>query len=255
MKLSPLINPQSTAKLSSANQSTGHYARLVDAKNQRVFEFQYNPESKEFSRKANYGAAPTAATSTPSQNYLFTEGKTLRLSNLLLDSFCLKKSLRPILNDLEALLVINEKSFSPTPVYFVWGTEKFGPCVVTDIDWTETAWLAGEPAKVILNVSLLRVPDPDSVPKQTSIPKNLTSPKLSQRQKVDGSKKAKEFLVSNVAKFSPNIKKAIQTNSYKLSTSDSGSIKVLNSKGEELGIIGTYNALTSKLDTSKTTIK
>lgn len=237
-------NPVALNQLKGASKSTNHYARLVSLDNQRLWEFIYSPEEKSFSRRSNYAEAPTGAGSVPAQNYLYTSGKTLTLSNLLMDTYCEGKSLRQSLQDLEGLLVVDvKKGLQPYMLYFVWGTEKFGPCVLTDISWKETSWLGGEPAAARLDMSLLEVPLPDSQPKQSNpIPSSTIN--LTDRQREDGRKKAQEWLNSNLSKLSPTTKQAVQSKSFKWLTDSTGVIKITNSKGETLGTVGTWNGTT-----------
>lgn len=239
-----MINPVALNQLKGATKSTNHYARLVSLQNERLWEFIYNPEEKQFSRKANYVEAPTAAGSLPAQTYLYTTGKTLTLSNLLLDTYCEEKSLRSSLQDLEGLLVVDiKKGLQPYSLYFVWGTEKFGPCVLTEISWRETAWLGGEPASVRLDMTLLEVPLPDSQPKQSNpIPSSTIN--LTDRQKEDGRKKAQEWLTANLNKLDTSTKQAVQSKSFKWLTDSNGVIKIINSKGMEIGTVGTWNGTT-----------
>jgi hypothetical protein len=250
-----------------------HFARLITLKNnqedQRVFEFLINPEAKRFSRKANYSPAITASTSTPAQNYLYTEGRTLTLNSLLMDTYLYKKSLRSAIESLESLLVADtqNKQWHPKVVYFVWGTEKFGPCVLTDLSWEESSWLGGEPAIIRLDMTLLQVPNPDNQPKEVSpvinpnlvalgssstattslVPINLTD-----RQKAEASKKAEKFLRANLTKvITPELKQKVQSNQYKWKTESDGKVYFVSPNASDL-LVGVWNG--TAFDTSAGTL-
>lgn len=244
-------------------------ATLIDLQEQVVWVFMYNPEDKQFSREAKYAEAPTAATSLPSQQYLYTTGRTLKLTNLLLLGWCQNQPIRSLLNNLQALMVVDAEpsspqnsteegqtatptAFSPKLVRFAWGSERFGPAVVTAVSWRETAWLGGEPADATVDLTLLEVPDPDTYPKQQAAIEQATAEaaesaevNLTDRQREDARKAAGEWLNnnSNLDKLPPAVREAVKAKRYSWLTNVQGEVRIVPSGGEAL-LIGTYDGET-----------
>lgn len=299
---------------SASRTFQGIEAHLIEysqdpAKQNRVWTFFYNPPVMRFTRQANFSPAETFAANVQDRQYSHTDGKTLSIEGLVMDSYCMGKSLKPLLDGLESLLQARlpprqvkptqpakptdaEKAkaatpdkktatnneaqkpdpppqvgatgqFAPPLLVFIWGSRRFGPCILERVNWEETAWLGGEPAKATLGITLIEVPKPETREGKTgtgkeaaqdfgSKPKTDTTPKpnnegkpriaLTDRQREDASNKAKEHLKANVASFDPAVQAVIKANAYKLSTDkDSGDVKLLDGKGKDLGIVGRWD--------------
>lgn len=258
---------------------------------QPVFTFLVNPQALEFRRRAVYSDAVTAATSIPAQQYYHTTGRELQISNLLMETWFLRRSLRPILERLQWLLVpdIPNESLAPKVLSFVWGSQTFGPCVLTDINWKEKSWLNGEPATIELSMSLLEIPPPDgdmvsrwvgekkkitglgegqnqtetgggeSTSKTSSSKDSKGKPKkqpvLTDRQTQDASKKAEDWLNSNRTKLDPQVQQRLKSNNYQLQVDpNTGRVTMLNGVGgEKIGTVGNWDG--QQFDTTKNTIK
>ncbi|BAY64986.1 hypothetical protein NIES22_50870 [Calothrix brevissima NIES-22] len=251
------MNTQLINELSPVDKVIGIYATLVDELNKTVYSFLFNPEEKTFSRSAFYSEGVTALTSLPSQQYKYTTGLTLTLDNLLLESYSRGRSCKSIMQDLQKLMVANPAAlkYAPTPVYFKWGKDEFGPAVITDLKWKETQWLNGEVATARVSFTLLEIPEsqlPRKAKEETSQNKLKaalkSSNKLTDRQKEEAISKAKGWLKQNINKFSDNISSLIRINKYKLSVSDNGTVSLFNQKNVLLGTVGTYKD--GKLNTS-----
>ena len=239
------INSEAIAKLDSANRSLNHFARLITIKNnvenQRLFEFIINPETIQTSYSAKFASAETMGTSLQSQNYLNSASEPIQINGLILDTYCAGKSLRKPLTALRALTQPMEGSLNPQPFYFVFGSEKIGLCVLTNVKINTSKWLGGEPAYAIVDLTMIQIPDPDTAPKPQNVISSSNLSALTNRQKIDASKNATSWLQKNKSKIPSNIRKIISVNSYKLLTTDTGIISMLDPKNNVLGIIGSWN--------------
>lgn len=247
-----MYNQSAIAALSDAVKSTNHFARLITLKNgiedTRLFEFLINPSEMSFGYSGKYNPAITGSTSLPAQSYSHAEAAPIEISGLIMDTWGYKKSLRKPLNDLRALTVPATGSTSPTPVYFVWGTEKIGPCVLTDVRYTTSLFLGGEPAYCVVDLSLLEVPDPDTAPKAANPTSTKPLSNLTDRQKSEASKKASDWLKANLTRLPNPIKKVVQASQYKFLTSATGVVSIVDSKNNPIGSLGSYSGTTFKPD-------
>lgn len=189
--------------------------------------FLYNPSEKSFSTKAVYTEAATFGTRVPGRVFQHAGARTLRLSNLLVDTFADRRNLQPLIDSYINLT----KSYQV--VRFIWGQDSFGPAVVESLDWTETKWLNGAPAFGLVNLSLTEIPgsaQDQPVPFQTS----AQPTPLTQRQQDNGVKSANSFLQENQFKLRQVL---TSTSSDTLAITPEGLI----TKGRE--IIGNWNGL------------
>jgi len=239
------INSEAISKLDSANRSLNHFARLITIKNgkenQRLFEFLINPETIQTSYSAKYTSSETMGTSLQSQTYLNSASEAIQINKLILDTYCAGKSLRQPLTALRALTQPMEGSLNPQSFYFVFGSEKIGLCVLTNVKITTSKWLGGEPSYCLVDLTMLQIPDPDTSPKPMNVISSSNLSALTNRQKIDASKNATIWLQTNKSKIPSNIRKIISVNAYKLMTTDTGVISMLDPKNNVLGIIGSWN--------------
>lgn len=237
-----MINESVIQGLNTSQNEGYKFAYLVDNKNQSLFSFLFNPEEKSFSRQSKFDEGVTALTSVPSQYYRYTTGLTLQLPNLLLESYNRGKNCKLLLQRLQALMVANPKEdkYAPTQLVFQWGSDSFGPCVITDLNWTETSWLNGEVATARVNITLLEIPGSPTTPPQDKLQAALNKQNtVTDRQKVDASKKAKEWLTNNIKKLPETTASLVRFNKYKLTTSNKGIVTITDSKGKAIGTVGT----------------
>ncbi|AFY49010.1 hypothetical protein Nos7524_3210 [Nostoc sp. PCC 7524] len=253
-----MVNQAVLNGLNPARKVADVYAYLIDDLNKTVFVFLYNPEEKRFSRQSIYNEGITALTSTPSQQYNYTTGRTLNLSNLLLESYSSGKTCKLLLDRLQALMVANpsNRKFNLSPVYFKWGADTFGPAVITDLNWNETSWLNGQVASARVNLTLLEIP-PSQLPNKALIESSdnrqqaaqNTSKVVTDRQKQDATSKTRAWLNQNVKKMSISTGNLVRSNKYKLNISSQGVITLLDSKSKLIGTVGTYKD--GKIDHTK----
>ena len=216
----------------------------IEGKTEKAaWTFLIHPQSLKFNDAAKYNEISPLASSVANLQYEHSTGATLSISDLLMDTWCLGKSLRPVIDGVRALLKAktDQGKFSPMVLAFRWGSFRFSPCVLTDIDWEVTRVLSGEPARVKMSITLKEIPKPltraekDAKEKQKQalvadrrVAEGKPKLPLTQRQAEDASKAAKDYLISNKSNFSADVQAAIASNKYKLSTDrDSGNVSML----------------------------
>lgn len=234
------MNPDALALLSPTPKTTGIWATLtpLDPAIAPV-PFLYNPEGKEFSRAASYAPATVGGNPLPDLNYTGGSGRTLKLSGLILDTHAHEYSLRSLLDAFEALLLPTAPGLSPPPVYFVWGSELFGPAIVSELSWAETGWLGGEPATATLDLSLTQLPQSSPTVAPPAAPTGL--PDLSARQQVEGADMGVGALTENFNILPPVIRSAFVSGKYDVVTAPTGEVTLKDITGELLGILGQWD--------------
>lgn len=221
----------------------------------RLWQFQYNPSVLRFSGESKWNAVETFAAREADQQFGSSTGLTLEIPNIYLDTFCLGKSLKPLLDGLDELRKadIRQSKFNPTILSFVFGSRRFSPCVLTRLNWDEVAWLGGEPARVQLSMTLQQLPIPGKLGLAAIAPELQLPPEgLTERQRGEGSEAAKKWLTDNAQTLSPDVQNLVRSNGYKLSTDADGKVTMTNAAGQAIGILGTWDG--SQLDTSGSTI-
>lgn len=216
--------------LPTAAKAGGIPAKLETPKG--PLSFLYNPERLKWSRQAVYSESATVGTSVSAQELIRSGNRVLDIPDLLLDTQAAGKSLRPLLDGLEELL-LPPKSV----VFFVWGSERFGPAVLQSMDWEVTGWLSGEPAIARLNLTLLGdkpKDSPASSPAQAPAPTGAVD--LTERQQAEGVTQGAAFARSNF--ISPEISAAIADTTSQFVADQSGLIEIVNSTVRET--IGTW---------------
>ncbi|PHJ59600.1 hypothetical protein VF14_09010 [Nostoc linckia z18] len=232
--------------------------------------FLVNPQSLRFSREAKYTEISPLASQRSEVQYTATTGQTLSIPDLILQTWYCGKSLRPLIEGINLLLEadIKNKKYSPPILKFQWGTREFGPCVLTSIQWEESAWLGGEPASVKLGLELKEVPKAISrgeVEQQKT--KNLETTKttrekqskprlpLTDRQRADASAAAKKYLETNIKQWAADVQAAIRGNKYKLSTdASSGAVSMTGAGGKTIGTVLAWDGFQAKTGQGVTTI-
>lgn len=239
------MNIEAINALSPATKAGGIPAWL-EIEGKGNLTFLYNPESKSYSKEASYAAANAGGTGIQEQNYINSTGKTLSLSNLLLDSYCAGRSLRPYLDTLESLLLPKAPGLAPPTVAFLWGSDRFSPAVVTSLSWEETAWLSGEPAMARVSMALLQLPEADSLATIAVTPEPTGEVGLTDRQRADAVAQAKAYLDSNTSKLKPEIKSAYSSSRFKWLTTTAGTVQITDVSGKVLGTVGVWDGFEFK---------
>lgn len=240
------------------------------AQGQYLWAFLYSPSTLEFSRSAKYSESQTLSAKKQDLQYGYTGGRSLTINEIVLDSWQQGKTIQPLLDGLEKLLEcdINKKQYSPPILSFVFGSRRFGPCVLSNISWTETGWLGGQPARATMKITLLEIPEPLSQAKLEQKKQQTQSNQavsrqsqgmprtpLTERQAILASDRAKDFLKKNVSRLKPDVQAMAKASSYKLLTDrSSGDIVFINPKGQKIGVVGRFNGTTLKTEGVSTLI-
>ncbi|NDJ20952.1 hypothetical protein GS682_04690 [Nostoc sp. B(2019)] len=235
-----------------------------------LWVFLVNPQSLRFSREAKYTEISPLASKRCEIQYASTNGQTLSIPDLILQTWYCGKSLRPLIEGINLLLEadIKNKKYSPPILKFQMGTREFGPCVLTNVQWEESAWLGGEPASVKLGLELKEVPKAISrgeveqqKTKATETAKvnreKQGKPRLplTDRQRTDASAAAKKYLETNIKQWAADVQAAIRGNKYKLSThASSGAVAMIGVGGKAIGTVLVWEGFKPKTGQSITTI-
>jgi hypothetical protein len=254
----PLYNPTALKSLPSAKNNGRAEAVLIEydingKQEKPLWLFLINPATLKFSGSADYGSTTPHAAKAPTLHYNGASGEKLTISNILLSTHCLGKTVKPLIEGLRALLRAKPENnqFAPPVLMFRWGKRRFGPCVLTDLDWDESAWLDGDPAKAVLNITLQEIARPltkaekeakarvkDSAQAKKREKQGKPPLPLTDRQRKEASEKAKEFLKANNKSWAADIQAAIAKNNYKLSTdADTGDVTMTDGQGKSLGVV------------------
>ncbi|NJR38521.1 MAG: hypothetical protein HC781_06340 [Leptolyngbyaceae cyanobacterium CSU_1_4] len=253
----PSPNQAAIAALTAAQKSHVE-AYLIEysvdpASADRLWTFFLNPSVLSFSGETKYTASDTYAARVQDQQFGNSTGLTLEIANLYLDSYCMGKSLRPLLEGINELRKADLKNskFNPPILSFVFGARRFSPCVITRVKWDEAAWLGGEPARAQLSITLMEVPVPGergvaAIPPEPEAPTDGSPPQeLTERQRQDGSTKAKEWLNANVGSLETSLQSIVRTNRYRLSTdAKTGDVTIFDLEGKSLGTVGRWDGAT-----------
>ncbi|MDM9583098.1 hypothetical protein [Nostoc sp. GT001] len=235
-----------------------------------LWVFLVNPQSLRFSREAKYTEISPLASQRSEIQYAATTGQTLSIPDLILQTWYCGKSLRPLLEGINLLLEadIKNKKYAPPILKFQMGTREFGPCVLTNVQWEESAWLGGEPASVKLGLELKEVPKVISrgeieqqktkgmeTAKATREKQGKPRLPLTDRQRTDAAAHAKKYLETNIKQWAADVQAAIRGNKYKLSTdANSGAVAMVGVGGKSLGTVLTWDGFQAKTGQSVTTI-
>jgi len=233
-------NRQVLGSLDNAVRAGRVPARLDTPKG--PLSFLFNPESKRYSLGAEYAQAGAVGTAIKDLNYVGSSGRSLELSDLLLDSHVAGKSLGKLLEGLQALTKPQGQGLAPPVVSFVWGSDIFGPAVITSLDWTESGWLSGEPALARLSMTLEEVPVDETTAAAPIAPTGAVS--LTDRQKEEATAQASGWLADNAARLKPLVRNAIASSTVAFAPADDGGIGLLDGKGALLGSAGFWDGFT-----------
>ena len=251
-------NPAALAQLPAAPKGMVQ-AHLMEYKvsgtqGAKLWEFWYPPQTLKFAASANYTEQPTLAARVNDWQYGSTSGQKLDIPNLVLESYCLGRSLQPLLDGITELLKAKpaESIYAPSPLLFVFGGRSFGPCILTNVSWDEVSWLSGAAARLQMSISLQEIPKPPSIGTPTEPAEDrqaaareaegMPRKPLTLRQRQDGSDKVLEWLRANVAQLPDSIRPIVVANAFRLSTDpDTGDVSIFASDGTALGIVGRWN--------------
>ena len=236
------MNIQALAGLDEAGASkiSVYAAALEVVDTGEVIQLLYNPESKEYSRQAYYAEAPVAASSVSAQRYLRASGRKLELPQLFLDSRDAGKTLRSLIERIESLLLPADDGSAPSAVFFVWGSERFGPAVLESLSWEESSWLGGEPVTARMSVALTEIPAAEP-PVSGATESGNTG--LTERQQEEGKSAGQVYIERNGAIFSPDVRASLAGGTLKMLSTAEGVISASGALIETDQIIGRWDGI------------
>ncbi|MBW4483026.1 MAG: hypothetical protein KME14_10820 [Tildeniella torsiva UHER 1998/13D] len=239
-----IVNTEALNALAESPKTAGVPAQLVDEKGAILYKFLYAPEKQAFSKSAKFTEVPVGGTARQPQVYGYTTGTTLRLDNLLLDTFCDGRSGRELIEGLGRLTIPAAETFKPPAIYFVYGTFSYGPAYITDLSWETEAWLNGEPAIGRIGITFIEVPGSPTAATTagTETPAAGTAtPDLTDRQKLEARQQADAWLSANINRLKPDIQQRVRSRSFKFLTSDTGTVQITDNNNQVLGTVGTWD--------------
>ena len=234
------------------------YASAANAQTARLWNFLYNPTQIRWDRRTTYAEGATYATRTPIQQYQYTSGQKLNLPGVLLDAWWFGKSVQPLIEGISALTEakLTEKTYNPPVLSLVMAQRVvLAPCVLTSLSVTEVGWLAGgQAARAQIDIELMEVPSSAIDRGQqatTAIPQEGIDGRprlpLTERQRAEGSAKAKAHLQAQAGLYIPRITTLIESNQYFLSTDpETGDSSMYDAGRNLIGTVGRWNGQTFK---------
>lgn len=154
MRLESLENVEVLNSLPEATSTEYSRASLVDKNGEILYKFLYNPQDLKLSKSVAYSEVPIGGTAIQPNFYNHTKGSTLVLDNLLFDTYCEGRSSRELIEGLGRLTLPESANKQPKIINFVFGSFVFGPSIITNLDWTITSFIGGEPAVGSINLTL-----------------------------------------------------------------------------------------------------
>ncbi|MBE9110311.1 hypothetical protein IQ273_12900 [Nodosilinea sp. LEGE 07298] len=241
-----IVNTEALNALAESPQASGVPAVLVDEEGAILYKFLYAPEKQAFSKSAKFTEVPVGGTARQPQVYGYTTGTTLRLDNLLLDTFCDGRSGRELIEGLGRLTNPDAETLKPELIYFVYGTFSFGPAYITDLSWETEAWLNGEPAVGRINITLIEVPGDATTATTTGTTgttagTTASTTGLTDRQKLEARQQADAWLSANINRLRPDIQQRVRSRSFKFLTNDTGTVQITDANNAILGTVGTWD--------------
>ena len=239
----------------------------VEDEADRLWTFWLNPSTLRFSGDTKYSPANQFAAREEDFQFGYSTGLTLSIPDLLFEAYCIRKSIRPILEAIDELRKANIKQnkFAPPILSFIWGGRKFSPCVLTSVQWDETAWLTGEPARATMSLSFQQIPEPGKLglgniapeleTADDSLPGNKLRNPLTTRQQSDGIAKAQDYLTQNIQRYDDATQALIKSADLKSLLSietNTGLVTLKDSKGTVKGLAGQWTGTEFKVESVET---
>lgn len=140
--------------------------RSEDNPNQPI-EFMFNPTDLQFNRSVEIKEQEGVKTQKglPKVNFAFVQAWTLKLSNLLFDTYEQRtdviEEIQPILDTVDFTKFSGNQTIKRPPVYyFTWGEHDYLRCMVNSISYKLTMFLPdGTPVRALVNLDLKEVDD------------------------------------------------------------------------------------------------
>lgn len=235
-----------------------------------AWQFLINPQQLQWNNSANYQTVETLAATAKHWQFSNTSGRTLKIPNLIMNVWCYGRTLKTVVDGAEQLLKakVKENEYAPPLLRFRWGDRDFGPCVLTDIEYTESQWRNGQPSAMQISLTLQEVERPLTEAEREQQLKqrrellsqqNLANGKppqpLTERQQTEAKTKALDHLKATKATYSADVQKLI---GEMVDNKNTDAIAVNAQTGEltlkDLGRIGQYNGTNLSTDRAIVTL-
>lgn len=216
----------------------------------RVWTFLVNPESIDYtSGQASYSEVTAHASSRSELHYSHTSNEVWKFSDLLFDTWCEGKHVKPLLDGARALMEadVSKGQYEPPTMEFVMGSRRSGPCKVTSVSWKETRWLDGYPAGIRLSLELKRIPFPTRSQNYLDLPAVseasglLDNVALTDRQMEDARTAARLYIEDNLSDYAPSVQELIRGGAYTLTPGTDGAIEMKDDAGNVVGLVGQWD--------------
>ena len=130
----------------------------------KAINFQFNPSNLTFSRSVNWTPEDGAYTTAGFQkiSYSSRNAETLKLTDLWFDTYesTTKKSVLDLIDPIIKATEIAGSLKRPPVFIFAWGAKQYLKCVVTNINYELTMFLAdGTPVRAKVSIDLQEVDD------------------------------------------------------------------------------------------------
>ena len=177
-----------------------------------AWRFLINPKELQFSQSAQYSKVSTIASSVADRQFTGGTGATLKITDMVMDTFCYGKSLRPLIEGAQALMRarIDKSEFQPPILAFKVGSRRFAPCVLISLDWVESRSLSGEPARVVMAMTLEEIPRPLTKAEQ-EVKEKLKQDTIADRRESDG-KPRRELTFRQIKFADDSVRAYLQAN-------------------------------------------
>ena len=159
----PLNESIFSADVSSKVEKISTYScKEVLSKKEGVWQFLFNPSQLVYNYDSDYATADVWA--TPDGKPLHWKGNNnveLQFSDILLNGYMFGRKVEYLAQGLKDLMGFGGSTYigSPPVLEFVWGSKRFGPCMMKDLTITESLWDGGELVGATCNFTLVRVPE------------------------------------------------------------------------------------------------
>lgn len=216
----------------------------IDGKKDKpLWTFLVNPSNLKFSDAAEYDKTSPIASAVPHRTYSNSTGRTLTITDMLMDTWYTGKSLQPLVEGVRALLKAKteQNQFSPPVLAFLMGTKRFAPCVITKLDWIESRFLSGAPGRISMSIVLEEIPTPPTkaeLERREKVKREAIADRrqqqgrprldLTDRQQKAAIEQAKRYLNSNKSQFSAEVQGYINLGKYQLKVNkESGDVEMM----------------------------
>lgn len=159
----PLNESILSADVSSKVEKISTYScKEVLSKKEGIWQFLFNPSQLVYNYNSDYATSDVWA--TPDGKPLHWKGNNnveLQFSEVVLNGYMFGRKVEYLAQGLKDLMGFGGSTYmgSPPVLEFVWGSKRFGPCMMKDLSVTESMWDGGELVSATCSFTLVKVPE------------------------------------------------------------------------------------------------